>query len=49
MAQLTVPADGEVVTLMKVERTDGTVRYLRVADDETVEITKEQYDAEGGA
>lgn len=44
MTQLTSLGEAELVTYIKVEKADGTVRYLRVQGETTAEITAAEYE-----
>lgn len=42
-------AGAEASALIKVEKADGRIMYYRVANNEHVEITQDEYIQEGGA
>lgn len=43
MGDSTIPCDGEVTSYLKVEKVDGTTRYMKVVEDESLTITEQEY------
>lgn len=48
MAQDTAFGSTEMITLFKVEKTDGRITYYKVVDEKNIEITSDEYTLLGG-